>query len=69
MREVYIVDGVRTPIGRMEEPSPGSARGTGRLRPQGLIEKTKIDPAIVEDVLIGHACTNNAAVNIAAGRF
>lgn len=66
MREVYIVDGVRTPIGRM-----GGALAA--FRPEelaafalkGLLDKTKIDPTIVDDVLVGHACTNNAAVNIA----
>ncbi len=65
MKEVVIVDGVRTPIGRMG----GSLSG---FRPEelaafalkGLLEKTKIDPTIVDDILIGHACTNNAAVNI-----
>jgi len=31
---------------------------------KGLLEKTKLDPALVDDILIGHACTNNAAVNI-----
>ncbi|MEW6529975.1 MAG: thiolase family protein [Thermodesulfobacteriota bacterium] len=66
MREVAIVDGVRTPIGRMG----GSLSG---FRPEelaafalkGLLEKTGISPVLVDDVIIGHACTNNAAVNIA----
>jgi acetyl-CoA C-acetyltransferase len=66
MKEVYVVDGVRTPIGRM-----GGALAAFRpeelaaIALKGLIEKTKIDPVILDDVLIGHACTNNAAVNIA----
>ncbi len=66
MRDVFIVDGVRTPIGRMG----GSLSG---FRPEelaafaleGLLKKTGIDPGIVDDVLVGHACTNHAAVNIA----
>ncbi|MCD6571331.1 MAG: thiolase family protein [Deltaproteobacteria bacterium] len=66
MKEVVIVDGMRTPIGRMG----GTLSG---LRPEelasialkGLLDKTKLDPSMVEDILIGHACTNNAAVNIA----
>jgi acetyl-CoA acetyltransferase family protein len=66
MSEVLIVDGVRTPIGRMG----GSLSG---FRPEelaafalkGLVDKTKIDPAIIDDVLIGHACTNHGAINIA----
>lgn len=64
--EVYIVDGMRTAIGRM-------GGSLSRFRPEdlaaialkALIEKTKIDPAIVDEVMIGHACTNHAAVNIA----
>lgn len=65
MKEVVIIDGVRTAIGRM-----GGSLAT--FRPEelaafalkGLLEKTKIEPNIVEDILIGHACSNNAAVNI-----
>jgi len=66
MKEVWIVNGARTPIGRM-----GGAMAA--FRPEelaafalkGLLDKTKIDAAMLADVLIGHACTNNAAVNIA----
>jgi len=66
MKEVYIVDGVRTPIGRMGGALSGfRPEELAAIALKGLIEKTRIDPAIVEDVLIGHACTNNAAVNIA----
>ncbi len=66
MKEVWIVDGVRTPIGRMGGALAGfRPEELAAFALKGLIEKTKIDPAIVEDVLIGHACTNNAAVNIA----
>jgi acetyl-CoA acetyltransferase family protein len=66
MKEVYIVDGVRTPIGRMGGALSGfRPEELAAFALKGLIEKTKIDPAIVEDVLIGHACTNHAAVNIA----
>lgn len=65
MKQVYIVDGVRTPIGRMGGALSGfRPEELAAFALKGLIEKTKIDPAIVEDVLIGHACTNNAAVNI-----
>ncbi|MBI5604121.1 MAG: thiolase family protein [Deltaproteobacteria bacterium] len=66
MKEVMIMDGVRTPIGRM-----GGALSSFRpeelaaIALKGLVEKTKINPAIVDDVLIGHACTNHAAINIA----
>ncbi len=66
MKEVYIVDGVRTPIGRMGGALSGfRPEELAAFALRGLIEKTGIDPAIVEDVLVGHACTNTAAVNIA----
>lgn len=65
MKEVVFVDGMRTAIGRM-------GGSLGQFRPEelaafalkGLLEKTRLDPALVDDILIGHACTNNAAVNI-----
>ncbi|MGC8906909.1 MAG: thiolase family protein [Desulfomonilaceae bacterium] len=66
MKDVLIIQGVRTPIGRM-----GGALAS--LRPEelaaialkGLIDKTGIDPTLIDDIIIGHACSNNAAVNIA----
>lgn len=65
MKEVMYIDGVRTAIGRM-----GGSLST--FRPEelaafalkGLRERMTIDPALVDDILVGHACTNNAAVNI-----
>lgn len=66
MREAFVVDGVRTPIGRMGGALSGfRPEELAAFALKRLIEKTKIDPAILDDVLIGHACTNNAAVNIA----
>ena len=59
VREAWIVDAVRTPIGRY-----GGALAT--VRPDDLaaiviraiIDRTKIDPALVEDVILG--CANQA---------
>lgn len=65
MREVVIVDGVRTPIGRMGGSLSGfKPEELAAFAVKGLIEKTGLDSALVDDVIIGHACTNNAAVNI-----
>ncbi len=65
MREVVIVDGVRTPIGRMGGSlSSFRPEELAAIALKGLLEKTKIDPGIVDDVIIGHACSNHAAVNI-----
>lgn len=66
MKEVVIVDGVRTPIGRMGGALAGfRPEALAALALEGLLKKTQVDPLLVEDILIGHACTNNAAVNIA----
>jgi acetyl-CoA acetyltransferase len=58
-RETWIIDAVRTPIGRY-----GGALGS--VRPddlaaiviRALVARTGIDPAIVEDVVLG--CANQA---------
>ena len=64
MKEIVIVAGVRTPIGRMG--------GTiARFRPEelgafalrGLVDKTGIDPAIIEDVVMGLSNSWHAAYN------
>lgn len=66
MKEVMIVDGVRTPIGRMGGSLSGfRPEELAALALKGLVGKTGIDPAMVDDVFIGHACTNHAAINIA----
>lgn len=66
MKEAVIVDGVRTPIGKMGGSLSGfRPEELAAIALKALVQKVKIDPALVEDVIIGHACTNNAAVNIA----
>lgn len=64
MKEVVIVDGVRTAIGRMG--------GTiARFRPEelgaivirGIVDKTQIDPNWVEDVVMGLSNSWHAAYN------
>jgi acetyl-CoA C-acetyltransferase len=65
MREVVIVDGVRTAIGRM-------GGSLAAFRPEdlaahvieGLVKKTRIDPAEIEDVIIGIALSWHTAVNL-----
>ena len=59
MREAWIIDGVRTPIGR-------HGGGLAAVRPddlaaitiEALVERTAIDPAAIDDVLFG--CINQA---------
>ncbi|MBP1717513.1 MAG: Acetyl-CoA acetyltransferase (thiolase II-like), partial [Deltaproteobacteria bacterium] len=64
MKEVVIVGGVRTAIGRMG--------GTiARFRPEelgafvlrGIVDKTGIDPAMVEDAVMGLSNSWHAAYN------
>jgi 3-oxoadipyl-CoA thiolase len=59
MRDVWIVDGVRTPIGR-HGGSLASVRpdDLAAVTIHALVERTGIDPATVDDVLFG--CTNQA---------
>jgi acetyl-CoA C-acetyltransferase len=65
MKEVVFVNGARTAVGRMGGSlSPFRPEELAAFALKGLLEKTKLDPALVDDILIGHACTNNAAVNI-----
>ncbi len=59
MREAWIIDGVRTPIGR-------HGGGLASVRPddlaaltiEALVERNGLDPSVVDDVLFG--CTNQA---------
>jgi 3-oxoadipyl-CoA thiolase len=59
MREVWIIDAVRTPIGR-------HGGGLAQVRPddlgarviEGLLARTGMDPAALDDVILG--CTNQA---------
>jgi acetyl-CoA acetyltransferase len=59
MKEAWIIDAVRTPIGR-------HGGSLARVRPDdlaaaaigALVERTGIDPALVEDVILG--CANQA---------
>ena len=56
MREVVIVDGVRTAIGRMGGSLAGSrAEDLAAMVIEGLVKKTKIDPQEIEDVIMGIA--------------
>jgi 3-oxoadipyl-CoA thiolase len=59
MREAWIVDGVRTPIGR-HGGSLASVRpdDLAAVTIRALVDRTGIDPATVDDVLFG--CTNQA---------
>ncbi|MFC6010006.1 acetyl-CoA C-acetyltransferase [Nocardia lasii] len=58
MREAYVIDAVRTAVGKrngaLADVHPADL-GAAALR--GLIERTGIDPAVVDDVIVG--CVDN----------
>ena len=66
MKDVVIVDGVRTPVG-----NHGGALRTLLARDlatyviRGLLERTKIDPASVDEVIFGCVAQPSDAPNIA----
>ncbi|WP_033290734.1 acetyl-CoA C-acetyltransferase [Amycolatopsis jejuensis] len=54
-RDVVICEPVRTPIGRYGGSlQPLSAAELGEVALRGLLERTGLDPAAVEDVILGH---------------
>jgi acetyl-CoA C-acetyltransferase len=66
MKEVVIVDGVRTPVGNhggvfRDIPATELARSAIA----GLLERTKLDPATIDEVIVGSVAQNSDAPNIA----
>ncbi|MBI5966243.1 MAG: hypothetical protein HY882_00095 [Deltaproteobacteria bacterium] len=56
MPEVVIVDGVRTAIGRMGGNLAGfRAEDLAAIAIEGLVQKTKINPQEIDDVIVGIA--------------
>lgn len=66
MREVVVIDGVRTPVatfgGALKDLS---AQELGRIVVKELLERTKIDPALIEEVIFGCAAQGSDAPNVA----
>ncbi|WP_280425236.1 acetyl-CoA C-acetyltransferase [Nocardia carnea] len=62
MREVVICEPVRTPIGRYGGMFAGlSAVELGVTALGGLLERTGLDPALVQDVIVGHCYPSSEA--------
>ncbi|WP_280435297.1 acetyl-CoA C-acetyltransferase [Nocardia carnea] len=62
MREVVICEPVRTPIGRYGGMFAGlSAVELGVTALSGLLERTGLDPALVQDVIVGHCYPSSEA--------
>jgi acetyl-CoA C-acetyltransferase len=66
MRDVVIIDGVRTPVGTMGGALRDvPARELGRLVTVELLKKTNLDPAQVENVIFGQGGQTSDAPNTA----
>lgn len=66
MKEVYIVDAVRTPVGRMGGTlKTAQAHELGAVVCKALMERTGLDPKLVEEVVIAQVKQNAKASNIA----
>ena len=62
MREIVICEPVRTPIGRYGGTLKAlTAAELGETALRGLLERTGLDPAAVDDVVLGHCYPNSEA--------
>ena len=62
MREVVICEPVRTPIGRYGGSlKPLAAAELGEIALRGLLDRTGLDPAAVDDVILGHCYPTSEA--------
>jgi len=73
MREAVMVDFVRTPFGRARVKKPGffadvRSDDLGVIAIQALIGRTKVDPASIEDIIVGTPTQlGEQAMNVARG--
>ncbi|MEM7146655.1 MAG: thiolase family protein [Verrucomicrobiota bacterium] len=66
MKNLVIIDGVRTPFSKINTGLGGcSAVDLGRSTVNALVAKTGIDPAIVDETIFGCVCQPADAANIA----
>jgi acetyl-CoA acyltransferase len=64
-REVVLVEGVRTPFAKAGTAMKRvSAAELGRIAVKELIQRSNLDPSLIDDVLIGNAWTPADTVNI-----
>jgi acetyl-CoA C-acetyltransferase len=65
MRDAFIIDGVRTAIGRMGGTIANfTAQDLAAIVIEALIKKTKIDPQEIDDVIFGIALSWHSAINL-----
>ena len=62
MREAVICEPVRTPIGRFGGSLKSlNAAEWGAVALRGLLARTGIDPATIDDIILGHCYPNSEA--------
>ena len=66
MDRIAIIDGIRTPFCKMGTVfNDLPAQELGRIVVRELLERTEIDPAIIDEVIIGNVCQPPDAANVA----
>src|SRR4051794_12343465 len=66
MREVAIIEGVRTPVGQMGGALRDiPAKELGRIVVAELLRKTELDPALVDEIIVGQGGQTSDAPNTA----
>jgi acetyl-CoA C-acetyltransferase len=66
VKEVAIVNGVRTPIGNFGgKVKEVTNQDLGRQVVQGLLHRTRLDPRLIEEVIFGCVLQNSDATNLA----
>ena len=70
LREAVIVDFVRTPFGRASKKKPGffadiRSDDLGIVVAQALMKRTRVDPALIDDIIIGTPTQIGEQANVA----
>lgn len=66
MKRIAIVDGIRTPFCKMGTSFDDlKAQDLGAIAARELIEKTGIDPMVIDEVIFGNVCQPADAANVA----
>jgi len=73
IREAVMVDFVRTPFGRASKKKPGffadvRSDDLGIIAVQALMKRTRVDPASVEDIIMGTPTQLGEQANVARDR-
>lgn len=69
MPEVYVIDGARTPVGVLQGSlSDVSAIELGIIAAKGAVERSGVDPILIDQVVIGNVIQSNTLCSWGAPR-